>query len=60
MFVTFANMFVIICAALKDGRKGKRNGKPIKGGNKVWSDNPYEYHGFYKRKIRNGIKKGSS
>lgn len=36
---------------LSDGRKGKRSGKPIKAGKKVWIDDPYEYHGFYKSEI---------
>jgi hypothetical protein len=35
---------------LKDGRKGKRNGRPMKA-KKLWVDDPYEYHGFYKSEI---------
>lgn len=37
---------------LLDGRKGKRNGKPLKAGNRIYIDDPHEYHGFYKAEIK--------
>jgi len=42
---------------LEDGRKGKRNGRPVKDGKKVWTDNPYVYHGYYKSKIMSNVDK---